>query len=65
MTAFLSHAALGHVNIKLLSFSVLASITGGLLEAWLLAFKLKGPQEKRIIGIVLYLVAAKMILNLI
>ena len=65
LAAFLSHAALGHVNIKLLSFSVLASIAGGLLGAWLLAFKLKGPQVKRIIGIVLYLVAAKMILNLI
>lgn len=65
LAAFLSHAAMGHVNVKLLSFSVLASIAGGLLGAWLLAFKLKGPQVKKIIGVVLYLVAAKMIWNLI
>jgi len=63
--AFLGHVALGNVNIPLLSFSAGASIGGGLLGAWLLSFKLKGRQVKVIIGLVLYIVALKMIWGLL
>lgn len=59
--AFVSHAALGHVNTELLAVSIPASILGGIAGAWLLVHKLKGPQVKKIIGLVLYLVAVKII----
>jgi uncharacterized membrane protein YfcA len=59
--AFVSHAAMGHVNPELLAVSVPASILGGVVGAWLLVHKLKGPQVKKIIGLVLYLVAIKII----
>lgn len=65
LAAFISHAALGNVNTELLFVSVPASILGGIAGAWLLAHKIKGPQIKRIIGGVLYLVAGKMILGLL
>lgn len=63
--AFVSHAAMGHVNLKLLAVSVPASILGGIAGAWLLVHKLKGPQVKKIIGLVLYLVAIKIIWDFI
>jgi len=63
--AFLSHAAMGNVNRELLLYAVPASILGGIVGAWLLAHKLKGLQVKRIIGVVLYVVAAKMIWGLL
>ena len=65
LAAFMSHAALGNVNTELLTYSVPASILGGLTGAWLLAHKIKGHQVKKIIGGVLYLVALKMIWGLL
>jgi len=65
IAAFVSHAAMGHVNSELLTVSIPASILGGVTGAWLLAQKLKGPQVKKIIGGVLYLVAGKMIWGLL
>jgi uncharacterized protein len=65
LAAFLSHAALGNVNTGLLIYSVPASILGGLTGAWLLAHKIEGPQVKKIIGGVLYLVACRMIFGLL
>lgn len=63
--AFLSHAALGNVNLELLLYSVPASVLGGVTGAWLLAHKLEGMQIKRIIGVVLYVVAVKMIFGIV
>ena len=65
LSAFLSHVLLGNVNLPLLGVSACASIGGGLLGAWLLSFKLKGQQIKVVIGLVLYVVAIKMIWGLI
>ena len=55
----------GHLNWTLLGFSVIASITGGLLGASLMNAKMKSSQLKVLIGIILYIVAIKMILGLI
>lgn len=65
LSAFLGHVLLGNVNLPLLSVSALASIGGGLLGAWLLSFKLKRQQVKIIIGLVLYIIAIKMIWELL
>lgn len=65
LAGFFGHAALGNVNLPLLTSAASASIAGGLVGAWLLSFKLKGSQVKRVIGIVLYLIAAKMIWGLV
>ena len=65
LAAFWGHVLLGNVNITLLSVSALASISGGLLGAWLLSFKLKGQQVKVVIGLVLYIIALKMIWGLL
>lgn len=65
LSAFLGHVLLGNVNLPLLSVSALASIGGGLLGAWLLSFKLKGQQVKIVIGLVLYIIAIKMIWELL
>ncbi|EGW41030.1 sulfite exporter TauE/SafE family protein [Desulfosporosinus sp. OT] len=55
----------GHLNWTLLGFSVIASILGALLGASLMNAKMKSSQLKVVIGIVLYIVAFKMILGLI
>ena len=62
---FLGHTAMGHVNLTLLFFSAIGSITGALLGAWLMSSKLESRQVKRIIGIVLYVIAAKMLWGLV
>jgi len=65
LAAFSGHAALGTVNLPLLSGAAVASIAGGLVGAWLLSFKLKSGQVKKMIGIVLYVIALKMIWSLV
>ena len=52
---------MGHSNIPLLASSALGSIAGAYLGAWLLARKLQSSQVKTIIGVALYVIAAKMI----
>lgn len=65
LSAFLGHVLLGNVNLPLLGISAFASVGGGLLGAWLLSFKLKGSQVKNVIGLVLYIIAIKMIWGLL
>ena len=65
LAAFLGHVLLGNVNLPLLGISAFASIGGGLLGAWLLSIKLKGSHVKTVIGLVLYIIAIKMIWGLL
>jgi uncharacterized protein len=65
LAAFSGHVALGNVNIPLFSAAAVASIAGGMVGAWLLSYKLKSNKVKTVIGIVLYMIAAKMILGLV
>jgi hypothetical protein len=59
-SGFLGHAVIGNIDWMLLSFAALASIAGAIAGSWLMHKKLNTAQVKRIIGIVLYLIALKM-----
>ena len=48
------------VNWNLLTFAAVGSIAGAILGSWLMHKKLDANQVKKIIGIVLYVIAAKM-----
>jgi uncharacterized membrane protein YfcA len=60
ISGFFGHAATGLVNWNLLAFAAIGSIAGAILGSWLMHRKLDANQVKNIIGIVLYVIAAKM-----
>jgi len=60
LSGFFGHAAMGTVNWNLLSFAAIGSIAGAILGSWLMHKKLDANQVKKIIGVVLYAIAAKM-----
>jgi len=64
-SGFLAHVTFGDINTKLLGFCALGSISGALLGAHLLKEKLNRNQVKTIIGIILYLIAGKMIISIL
>jgi len=64
LSGFFGHAALGNINWMLLLFSAIGSIGGALLGSWLLHRKLAAGQVKKVIGIVLYAIAVKMLWGL-
>jgi uncharacterized protein len=64
-SGFLGHIALGNIDLKLLSLCAIGSISGALLGAYLMKKKLSGKQVKTVIGIILYLIATKMIWDLL
>ena len=53
------------INWNLLIFSAVSSIAGALVGSWLMHRKLEAKQVKKIIGIVLYAIAAKMMWGLL
>lgn len=60
LSGFFGHAAMGAVNWNLLAFAAIGSVAGALLGSWLMHKKLDATQVKKIIGVVLYAIAAKM-----
>lgn len=62
---FLGRASISSLNTDLLAYTVAGSIGGALLGSWLMSKKLENGQVKILIAIVLYLIAAKMILDII
>jgi uncharacterized membrane protein YfcA len=60
LSGFFGHAAMGSVNWNLLAFAAIGSVAGALLGSWLMHKKLEAGQVKKIIGFVLYVIAAKM-----
>ncbi|MFN3396229.1 MAG: sulfite exporter TauE/SafE family protein [Thermodesulfovibrionales bacterium] len=60
LSGFFGHASMGAVNWRLLSFAAIGSIAGAILGSWLMHWKLNQRQVKKVIGIVLYAIAAKM-----
>lgn len=62
---FLGHISLGNIDHNLLIFCAIASVAGAVLGNYLMRKKLSAPQVKKVIGIVLYIIAAKMIWDLI
>jgi uncharacterized protein len=65
LAGFLGHATTGNINIWLLILCALGSISGALVGAHLMRKKLSRQQVKTGIGIILYLIALKMIWDLI
>jgi len=64
-SGFLGHASLGNIDMKLLAFCAIGSVAGALFGAYLMKKKLSGKQVKVAIGLILYLIAVKMIWDLI
>jgi uncharacterized membrane protein YfcA len=64
-SGFLGHVSLGNIDIKLLVFCAIGSIAGALFGAYLMKKKLSGKQVKIAIGLILYVIAAKMVWDLI
>ncbi len=65
LAGFLGHVSLGGMDYTFLAVMALTAICGALLGSYLMRYKLNGPQLKRIIGLVLYLVAAKIVWGLV
>jgi uncharacterized membrane protein YfcA len=65
LSGFFGHAAFGSINWPLLAFSAVASIAGALVGSWLMHRKLEGKQVKKIIGVVLFAIAVKMLWSLL
>jgi uncharacterized membrane protein YfcA len=65
LSGFLGHATLGSIDVKLLSFTAIASALGAVLGAWLMTEKLNRKQVKLIIGIILLGIAGKMMWSLL
>ena len=63
-SGFLGHATIGSVSYSLLGFTAIGSALGAILGAWLMTEKLKRGQVKVVIGLVLLVIAAKMMWNL-
>ncbi|MCX5831527.1 MAG: sulfite exporter TauE/SafE family protein [Deltaproteobacteria bacterium] len=65
LAGFLGHVSLGNINLGLLSLCTLGSIAGAILGAHLMTKRLSAKQVKAAIGIILYLIAIKMIMDLL
>jgi len=65
MAAFLGHASFGKMQWNLLGFTAIGSILGAMAGAWLMTEKLKRKQVKILIGLVLLVIALKMIGDLV
>lgn len=64
-SGFLGHVSLGNIDIKLLSFCAIGSVVGALFGAHLMKRRLSRQQVKIAIGLILYLIAVKMISDLL
>jgi uncharacterized membrane protein YfcA len=64
-SGFLGHVAFGNMDLNLLYICAIGSIAGALLGAYLMKEKLNRRQVKISIGVILYLIAAKMIWSLL
>ncbi len=65
ISGFIGHVGSESINAMLVVCAGIASITGALLGSWLMTEKLKSKHVKRIIGVVLLMVAIKKIYNII
>lgn len=65
LAGFLGHVSLGGMDYTFLVVMAIAAIAGALLGSYLMRYKLSSPQLKRIIGLVLYIVATKIVWGLL
>jgi uncharacterized protein len=64
LSGFFGHAAIGNINYRLLLFAAVGSVAGAIAGSWLMHRKLQAGQVKKIIGVVLYAIAVKMLWGL-
>lgn len=64
LSGFFGHAAIGDITWRLLIGSAIGSVAGAVAGSWLMHWKLDARQVKKIIGIVLYAIAVKMLWGL-
>ena len=64
-TAFLTYLSFIHINWPILISATIAAILGGFAGNYIMHFHLNQKQIKKIIGILMYLIALKMIYSLI
>ncbi len=63
-TSFLSYASFVQIDWVLLFVTAIAAIVGGYIGNYLMHFKLTQAQIKKVIAIILYILAIKMFLNI-
>jgi uncharacterized membrane protein YfcA len=64
LAGFAGRASLGNLDGGLLVYTVIGSVTGALSGSWLMSKKLQNKQVKLIIGVLLYVIAGKMLFDL-
>ena len=65
LSGFFGHVSVGNINLWLLSLCALGSVSGAILGAYLMTKKLSAGQVKIAIGVILYIIALKMIWDLL
>lgn len=64
LSGFAGRASVGNLDGVLLVYTVAGSVGGAILGSWLMSKKLQNKQVKVIIGILLYVIAGKMLFDL-
>ncbi|VBB06462.1 sulfite exporter taue/safe [Lucifera butyrica] len=64
LAGFAGRASIGNLDGVLLAYTVAGSIGGALIGSWLMSKKLQNKQVKVIIGVLLYVIAGKMLFDL-
>ncbi len=67
LIGFLGHIGLefSKLNYLFIALTAVAALAGGVIGSWLTRFKLTGKQVKQVIGVIQFLVAAKIIFDLV
>jgi len=65
LSGFLGHVTLGGLNPLFLAITAVMAAAGSMIGAHLMKTRLSAPQLKRLIGVLLWLIAGKMIYDLI
>lgn len=65
LSGFLGHASIGGHDPLFLGITALMAAIGSAIGAYMMQYKIAGEQLKRIIGVLLWLIAAKLIWDLI
>jgi uncharacterized membrane protein YfcA len=65
LSGFLGHATLGGLDPLFIGITAIMAAAGSILGSQLMKTKLSDQQLKRVIGVLLWLIAAKMIFDLI